>query len=396
MNIKKLILSCMLMLGFISASAQEPNEKTEYLFNPHWYIQLQGGGQYTLGESSFGDLFSPNVQAALGYQFDDVLGVRLSVNAWQSKGASEYEAINKTFTWKWKYVAPTIDLTANLSNLFCGYNPDRFFNLSLFAGVGANFGFSNDEAYDAQQAIAAIHQPLVVNGQTHNTPLSLYWDGSAARLVAKAGLVADFRLSDQLSLGLEVNANTLNDHYNSKPANNPDWYFNGLVGLKINLGKTKKAWEPGMEHYHGLFNRTQVVERVVENVVEVEKIVEKPVYIDKIIEVEKKPEPMRRDVFFTINSSRIDPSETVKLDEIAAYLRLNPDAKVTITGYADKGTGNARINERLGKNRAKVVTDRLVRDYRIDRSRIITDSKGDTEQPFAENDKNRVSICIAE
>ena len=105
---------------------------------------------------------------------------------------------------------------------------------------------------------------------------------------------------------------------------------------------------------------------------------------------------MRRDVFFTINSSRIDPSETVKLDEIAAYLRLNPDAKVTITGYADKGTGNARINERLGKNRAKVVTDRLVRDYRIDRSRIITDSKGDTEQPFAENDKNRVSICIAE
>ena len=85
-----------------------------------------------------------------------------------------------------------------------------------------------------------------------------------------------------------------------------------------------------------------------------------------------------------------------KLDEIAAFLKLNPQAKVTVTGYADKGTGNAQINKRLGENRAKVVADRLVKQYRVDRSQIIVDSKGDTEQPFAENDKNRVSICIAE
>ena len=127
-----------------------------------------------------------------------------------------------------------------------------------------------------------------------------------------------------------------------------------------------------------------------------EKVVEKPVYIDKIVEVEKKHEPLRRDVFFTINSSRIDPTEGKKLDEIVAYLQLNPAAKVTVTGYADKGTGNAQINERLGKNRANVVADRLVKQYKVDRSRIIVDSKGDTEQPFAENDKNRVTICIAE
>ena len=123
---------------------------------------------------------------------------------------------------------------------------------------------------------------------------------------------------------------------------------------------------------------------------------EKPVYIDKIVEVEKKVEPLRRDVFFTINSTRIDPSETQKIVDIVNYLNANPAAKVTVTGYADKGTGNAQINARLGKNRAKVVADRLTKEYKIDPSRIITDSKGDTEQPFAENDKNRVSICIAE
>ena len=77
-------------------------------------------------------------------------------------------------------------------------------------------------------------------------------------------------------------------------------------------------------------------------------------------------------------------------------MKKYPEAKVSVTGYADKGTGNASINARLGKNRAKTVVDTLVQQYGIDASRITSDSKGDTVQPFAENDKNRVSICIAE
>ena len=395
MNIKKSILSCLLMLGFVSASAQEPQDGPEYVFNPHWYVQVQGGVQHTLGELSFGDLISPNAQLAVGYQFDEVLGARLAVNAWQSKAGSDYGTLGK-WDWKWKYVAPTVDLTANLSNLFCGFNPQRFFNLSIFAGIGANFGFDNDEAGEAKKQIKQLHD--YDNPKVQNVPLDYYWeDDFKPRFVAQAGVMADFRLSDKVSLGLELAANTLSDKYNSKRAKNADWYFNGLVGLKINLGDSYVAWQPGMKFRRGLFNRQpRVVEKVVEKKVEVEKIVEKPVYIDKIIEVEKKQEPLRRDVFFTISSSRIDPTEGAKLDDIAAYLQLNPAAKVTVTGYADKGTGNAKINERLGKSRAQVVTDRLVRQYKIDRSRIIVDSKGDTEQPFAENDKNRVTICIAE
>ena len=392
MNIKKSILTCMLMLGFVSASAQEPQDAPEFVFNPHWYVQVQGGVQHTLGELSFGDLISPNAQLTLGYQFDEVIGARLAVNAWQSKAGSDYGNLGK-WVWKWKYVAPTVDLTANLSNLFSGFNPNRVFNLSIFAGIGANIGFDNDDAAAAKTEILKIHDYT----KTLNAPMEYCWDGSKARFVGQAGIMADFRLSDAVSLGLELAANTLSDKYNSKRAKNADWYFNGLLGLKINLGDAYVAWQPGMKFRRGLFNRQpRVVEKVVEKKVEVEKIVEKPVYIDKIVEVEKKQEPLRRDVFFTINSSRIDPTEGQKIEDIVAFLRLNPAAKVTVTGYADKGTGNAKINERLGKNRAQVVADRLVKQYKIDRSRIIIDSKGDTEQPFAENDKNRVTICIAE
>ena len=67
MKMKKAIMSCLLALGFLSASAQDQQPKTEYVFNPHWYVQIQPVGlQHTLGEVDFGDLNSYNVQAAIG------------------------------------------------------------------------------------------------------------------------------------------------------------------------------------------------------------------------------------------------------------------------------------------------------------------------------------------
>ena len=400
MKIKKTILSCLLMLGCVSASAQQTGAEPEYVFNPHWYVQVQPlGAQYTLGEVSFGDLLSYNAQLGVGYQFDEVLGVRLGINAWQSKGGSDYGA-QGTYKWKWKYVAPAVDLTADLSTLFCGFNPKRLLTVGMYLGVGANIGFDNDEAVAAQNLINALHKPVLDKaGVQRNVPMEYLWDGTKARLMGHGGLTFDVRLSDAVSVGLDANANLLSDRYNSKRARNSDWYFNALVGVKVNLGEAYSLFTPGsnFKPRKSLFGRqTRIVEKEVIKEVEVEKIVEKPVYIDKIIEVEKQPEPLRRDVFFSINSSRIAPTEGQKLADIAAYLRLNPQAKVTVTGYADKGTGNAQINKRLGENRAKVVADRLVKEYKVDRSQIIVDSKGDTEQPFAENDKNRVSICIAE
>ena len=46
--------------GYTKEQFSEKEEgKTE--FNPHWFLSLQGGGAYTLGEAIFGDLVSPSV-----------------------------------------------------------------------------------------------------------------------------------------------------------------------------------------------------------------------------------------------------------------------------------------------------------------------------------------------
>lgn len=73
-----------------------------------------------------------------------------------------------------------------------------------------------------------------------------------------------------------------------------------------------------------------------------------------------------------------------------------PKSKVSIVGYADKGTGSAAYNQKISSQRAAYIKDLLINKYGIDASRISEDYKGDTVQPFAENDANRVTICIAE
>jgi outer membrane protein OmpA-like peptidoglycan-associated protein len=379
-------MSGLLFLGVLSAQAQAQQEgTTEYDFNPHWYVQIQPIGiQHTLGEVDFGDLNSYNVQAALGYNFNKFMGARLAVSAWQSKAGIEIDRLDYNFngnipsrfkeTWTWKYVAPSVDLTFNLSNMAFGYNPNRLFNLSAFVGLGANIGFGND---DAQDVAAKLNNYL---GNSDQNMLYL-WDGSKVNLLGRAGLQGDFRINDKISLGLEVNANTLSDKYNSKKAGNNDWYFNALAGVKIALGDTYT---------------TRVIPPLEPEIRYVDKIVE------KIVEVPGKPveiiktAPLRRDIFFKINSWKIQKSEIQKVADIAFYLDSNPDAKVVMTGYADKGTGNANINAKLAANRANAVKEMLVKEYNISESRISYDSKGDTVQPFAENDKNRVTICIAE
>ena len=349
-------------------------EGNEYQFKKHLFLDLQAGGQYTLGEAKFGDLLSPNFQVGLGYQFSPAFAMRLQANGLQSRGGwsgFRDKVGDQPFTAKYKfsYVAPGIDFMFNLSNLFCGWNPNRVLNVTAFLGGGVNVAYGNDEVND----IAANLKNL------NNYNLEYLWDGTKARMFGRAGVDVSFRVSKNVSIMLEGNANILNDHYNSKKAGNADWYFNALAGVRINLGKshTKREKPQPVEETPAPAPVQQYVAPV-----------EQP-------KAEAQVTDIRRDVFFVINSKTIRSQEQQKIKEIVDFLRENPEAKVEVTGYADAGTGNNTINDRLAKQRAEIVTKALIEQYGISKDRITTDSKGARVQPFAENDMNRVTIMIA-
>ena len=381
---KKILFAGLLALGFLSASAQTLTQET---FNPHWYVQGQVGGQYTTGEANFNKLHSPNAQVAAGYQISPIWGVRLAVNGWQSRGASEigFNGSNdKTlYRWKWYYVAPAVDATFDVTSLIWGFNPMRKVNFSLLAGLGANIGFKNDEAADVKTSIMS-HFPAGYNGVNS---MEYLWDGTKARLVGNVGASVDFRASKRVRVGLEVTFNPLSDHYNSKngSAGKCDHYYNALLGLRIDLGKLSNKVEVRQEK-----PVATATEKVIEKVV-VKETVHDTVYVQK---PEAVREEIRRDIFFLIRGSVIDADEMVKVDDIVAYMKKYPESKVTVTGYADKGTGNAKLNIGYSQKRANVVVDTLKKKG-IAADRIVVEAKGDTEQPYAENEKNRVTICIA-
>jgi outer membrane protein OmpA-like peptidoglycan-associated protein len=103
-------------------------------------------------------------------------------------------------------------------------------------------------------------------------------------------------------------------------------------------------------------------------------------------------------IFFEIRQSDADKAEGINaaIKEVADLMKTSSDVMVTVTGYADKGTGTARLNKMYAKKRADDVTKKLVEDHGLDAARITTDSKGDTVQPFPENDKNRCVIVTGE
>lgn len=342
-------------------------------FKSHLFVDIQGGAQYTLGEAKFGDLISPNVQLGLGYQFTPWFAARLQANGWQSKGGwnghySPAQIGQEPFNanYKFKYVAPGIDLIFSLTDLIGGWNPERFFSAAIFVGGGANIAWDNGELNQIANSLPTL--------AGYN--LEYKWDGTKVNPFGRGGLQLGFRLSPAVSLLLEGNANILTDKYNSKKADNPDWYFNALAGLRINLGKAVET------ETHDVYRDVVVYDTIYKYVT--------------IPEPVKKIEKVRRDVFFEINKYEIQASEAGKIQEVADFLKENPNAKVQVTGYADVQTGNAKINDRLARQRADVVVKALIEQYEIAADRISYDSKGDREQPFAENDKNRVSIMIAE
>lgn len=368
MKLRRDLTAIALGLSTVAAFAQTGNTETRQIkeegktvFNPHWFMQVQGGVGYTVGEADFGDLISPAAALNFGYQFTPVWGLRFGVSGWQAKGGWASPAT----TYKYNYLQGNVDVTLDLGNLFCGYKANRLFNPYFFVGVGLNGAFNNDEA-------------VALNNQGYE--MAYLWDKNKISPAGRAGLGVAIRLAEKVFFNIEANANVMSDKFNSKKAGNADWQFNALAGFTFKFGKPSRTTEPV---YYEPTPTPPPAPAPVQK--------EEPAPAPVVEEVK----PMTQNVFFEINSAEIRTSEDNKIASLISYLKEHSNAKVNLCGYADKQTGNARINERLSKERAEAVAEAL-KAQGIAESRITVDYKGDTAQPFGTAAENRVTICIAE
>ena len=363
MRIRNLLIAILTVSSTVAFAQEQRQIKEEgkTVFKPHWFMQVQAGAAHTVGEADFTDLISPAAAVNVGYKFAPAFGARLGVSGWQAKAGW----VTPSQTYQYKYLQGNLDLMADLSTLFCGFNPKRVFNGYIFGGVGLNHAFDNDEANALD---------------TRSHELEYLWQDKQNLVAGRMGLGCDLRLNDRLAINIEGNANVLSDKFNSKKAGNCDWQFNVLVGLNIKLGKSYKKTAP--VYY------------------EPEPIVEQPKPQPVVKQPEPEPvavvvEPMKQNIFFALNSALLQDDQLAKIDVMIKYMEKNPISKVTVTGYADKETGNSNINMTLSEKRAKNVIE-MLKAKGVAADRIVIGYKGDTVQPYQKPEENRVCICIAE
>jgi outer membrane protein OmpA-like peptidoglycan-associated protein len=96
-------------------------------------------------------------------------------------------------------------------------------------------------------------------------------------------------------------------------------------------------------------------------------------------------------VAFPFNQSDVQSSQMPSLEHVANYLKNNPDANITVNGYASP-EGTEEYNLQLSQRRADAVKDILVNKYGIAANRINTIGHG-VGDIFSEPAWNRVGIC---
>ena len=338
--ISLIVLILLPMIAF--TQEREIKEEGQTYFKPHVYLQLQGGAAHTLGEAKFMDLVSPAAALNLGYQFSPVFGMRVGASGWQGKGGWVVPAQ----VYDFKFVQGNLDFVFDLASLFNGFNPERAISPYVFAGGGYAYGFENG----------------ATDLNTGDYNLEYLWDDNKGFIGGRVGLGINFRLSDAFALTLEGNASILDDRFNSKKAENPDWQFNALAGFKINLGKTSRKTEPVYYEPQPAPAPTPTPTPAAEPKTEPAPVVEKEF-------------PQLPPVHFAFDSDVLNTNEyATELNTIVSTLKEFDDVSVIITGYTDHKGSNA-YNDALSERRAESVKSYLV-NQGIDAARLTTSGKG--------------------
>ena len=366
-----LTMAVLALMAFTTANAQED---TRDALRSYSYVEAQGGLNWTTTNAKIDKLLMPTGALSFGHYFTPVIGARLHVSGLQAK--SRFESAYYNLDYKWNYLTTDADLLVNISNLF-SKNYARPLNLIFVGGLGLNYAWDNDE---------------LMNMRAPAEVVPLAWDDNRLCHNLRAGLRLETNVTKPLGVSLEVAANSLDDRFNSKTNDHDDWMITAMVGIAYRFGKRYQKPAPVM---------APVVQEIVEDH-SADLAPATPVVEEK--KPEPKPQPkavvkketLHENIFYVICMSDPEDQGKPQLQRVADFMKKYKDAKVSIVGYADKGTGNPEINVMYAERRAAQCKDALVNKYGCDASRISIDSKGDTVQPFAENDKNRCVIIDSE
>ena len=366
-NNKKVMKKLLIALAFagfsMSSMAQQADPTLKYSvatnsFWSNWFIQVgvdwnawYSNEEHGLGlaRSPFKDFRSnPGASIAIGKWFTPGIGLRTKLSGIWGKAVTDDNNDGNCN----KYWTLNEHVLFNLSNMLCGYNPNRVWNFIPFAGAG------------------------LTRSMSYNTYAMNY----------SIGILNTFRVSKHVGINLELGWDRIEEDGDgivaaSNGERGWDSHDNKLyaeVGLTFNLGKASWDKTPDVDAIKALSQaqidalNAQLNDANAENARLKKLLAEKK---DEAPKAVKEFVGTPASVFFNINRYKIaSKKDLVNVKGIADYAKEN-DANLLVTGYADSATGKPAYNQKLSEKRANAVADELVK-MGVSRDKITTEAKG--------------------
>ena len=227
----KLVILSLLLAGATAATAQTKETFYSESFKDNIFVSVGVGAQGCVNPDNFdygfGKAITPLINVSVGKLFNPVWGIRGQVaGAWTTLYSNYGQPADTYIKSKNKhYFTMRADGMFNLSNAIGGYNPDRLFTVSVFAGPGLTFA----KAYGDQDKVNAlingsvglagqfnINKYLDINiearGEVSPSPFgnisSAHTDGAVS---LTAGVTYTFGGKRYVSCGSQVDQNAINE-----------------------------------------------------------------------------------------------------------------------------------------------------------------------------------------
>lgn len=369
------LFALLLSLAMVTTTAAQERKDAQPRSYPYFFAGIQGGAQTTFTNYDATKLITPIGGVNVGAMLAPAVGARLHVSGINNKGGFRYSGQK----YDYNYAVTDLDLMLNLCRVFAP-GKETLMDLYLIGGAGFGVTWNND---DFKHLAAAA----LADGNQH-----LGWDDRRFVHNFRVGLQLEANVSKLIGINLEVTANNLQDRFNAKINGHGDWQMQALLGVNFRFGGKKKGAPVYVAQPAPVQPAPVQPAPVAERASEVQP---KPEVKPQPKPVEQKPESEGLTVRFALAKAVVTEDEAAKIAAFAQWLKKHPKAKAEITGYADAGTGNTGINSNLSRQRVQAVAKILTQKHGIPASRIKTAYKGDTVQPFAANDDNRVVIGTA-
>lgn len=329
-------------------------QKAEYEPTPYWFVGVQGGIQDTFNKNfNNWKTITPTAALSFGRFFSSEVGARLNFNGIWNKGAATSVFHKPTAYWNYNYLTTSADILINLCGVF-GNKEYYPVNLYLIGGLGLYHAWNSDEAAALEANAYRIYDTSVDKRNAFN---------------GRLGLQLEFDLCRNVAFNLE---STYNMHAGqAKTFAKDNKQLEVLAGLNFKFGHKKVAAEEEVW--------TTRIDTIWYN---------EDTYTPRV-----ENGTISWNVFYEIRESDYNDVDA-QLAKIGSFLKDHRECKVTVKSYADRETGNPKVNMGYSQQRNEKAVDALVAAG-VSRSIITADYYGDTVQPFAENDKNRVTIITA-